>query len=358
MSRDDSGDRRRIGSVNRRKMLMALGGGAAIGLAGQGMVGAQDDGEGDGGGGGPVAERCDPCIDAYSGYLLPAPMEAGPGADAETADGGNVTENQTTTNQTAENQTGADNETDTNGQMQEVPFDVAQTVDLRVTDADVVFVEEEGEQPGGPMGNQTEGNQTVPNETANGNETPAGNETVDDGPGGGNETAGNETAGEGPEGPLAGPGGFPDFYFDPVGVSLQSGDVVEFVTVEDFHTVTAYHPRFFGVQQRVPEGVPGFTSPPFVENDAWYYRFDEPGVYDLQCLPHETLGMVMRVVVDDGSGEAPEAPAAPGEGEMGPSEIAQTVLDAPELEPGNVLDQGTVAWEDLTGVESEPPFGP
>jgi len=75
------------------------------------------------------------------------------------------------------------------------------------------------------------------------------------------------------------------------------------------------------------------------------------------CLPHEELGMVTRVVVGEGDGEPPEGPSAPGEEETGPSEIAQMVLDAPELEPANILEQGPVRWEDLTGVESEPPFG-
>jgi plastocyanin len=315
MTADDSERWRRIGSTNRRKLLMALGAGTAVGLAGQGAVFAQ---EGDDGDGGVDVEPCPPCIDQYSGYLSAAGVE-----------------------------TGASQE-----------FEPAQTVELRVSDADVVFVEEDGQQDGGPgaPGNETDDGAATETNVTNGNVT-AGNETVGEPA---NETddgaAANETEGEGP-GPM-GQGGFPDFYFDPVGISVEQGDVVEYTTREEFHTVTAYHPRFFGIQQRVPENVPGFTSPPFLEDDTWYYQFDEPGVYDLQCLPHESLGMVTRVVVTDDSGEAPEAPPAPGEEEMGPSEIPLKVLNAPELEPQNIIDQVTVPWEDLTGVESELPIGP
>lgn len=287
-------------------MLLAMGAGSSIAAAGglpaaaarrgeHGDGSGDGQGDGDGGDGGESGE-CPPCVDEYSGYLVPA----------GTAD----------------------------GRPQPQDVDPVETVELRVEDADVVFPEPgEG---GGTTETATPAGTPTETETPTATETPAGTPTGTDGDGG------------------APADGFPDFIFDPVGVHVQPGDAIEFLTVNELHTVTAYHPRFHGVQQRVPDGVPGFSSPPLVDGDTWYYVFDETGVYDLQCLPHEFLGMTMRVVVSEGD-DAPEAPPLPAPGEAGPSPIAATVLGAPELEPATIVEEGTVAWEDLTGVASEPP---
>lgn len=126
------------------------------------------------------------------------------------------------------------------------------------------------------------------------------------------------------------------------------------------HTVTAFHEKFgepeFDVPTRVPDGVPGFTSPPATPGESWVYRFTEPGVYDLFCFPHFGLGMVMRVVVfdpddDDFDDDEFEASTA---GPLFPND--ERVLDVPELEPAAIVEAGTVAWEDLTleeGTETE-----
>jgi hypothetical protein len=74
MTGNDSDERRRIGSVNRRKMLMALGAGTAVGLAGRGAAIAQEDEDGDGG---VDVEPCPPCIVPYSGYLSPSDVDTG-----------------------------------------------------------------------------------------------------------------------------------------------------------------------------------------------------------------------------------------------------------------------------------------
>lgn len=318
---------------HRRSVLMALGAGSSIGLATQyGRLDEHEEGEdgtGEGtgtetGGGTTNGQQCTPCIDSYSGYLQAAEMKEGGQELAE--------------------------------------ISPVETVELRVTDADVVFPEEgEGAQENGTAGTETgtpfgtDETGTPWEDTETGTGTPweeTGTETGTPAEGTGTETTGTPMGGE------DGAEGFPDFYFDPVGLSLQPGDTVEFVVREELHTVTAYHPRFLGFQQRVPEGVPGFSSPPFLMDDSWYYRFDEPGVYDLLCLPHEGLGMVMRVVVtEEGTEEAPEAYPEPEPGTPGPSPIALTVLSAPELDPQNVVDQGSVAWTDLSDVSSEPPFG-
>jgi plastocyanin len=90
----------------------------------------------------------------------------------------------------------------------------------------------------------------------------------------------------------------PLFHFEPTGLSVDSGDVVQFTFATPDHSVTAYHPGH-GFQRRVPADVPPFSSPIVNAGGAWLYRFDAEGVYDMYCAPHHILGMTMRVVVGD-----------------------------------------------------------
>lgn len=74
-------------------------------------------------------------------------------------------------------------------------------------------------------------------------------------------------------------------------------------------------------------------------------------MYDLLCLPHLGLGMVVRIVVFDpeddsldGStfddwGPLPSAPAF-----INPNKV----LTDDALDPANIVEQGAVAWSDLT----------
>ena len=148
---------------------------------------------------------------------------------------------------------------------------------------------------------------------------------------------------------------FPDFYFDPVGLRIAPGDIVSFPNLSEAeHTITAIHPRFFGLPQHVPDGVPGFSSPPVMPDERWLYQFDEPGVYDYMCLPHFDLGMVGRLVVmPEDADEAPEAPPL-AEDALPPAVSA--VLGADQLDPSNVAAEGSVAWADLEG--NVPTFDP
>lgn len=88
------------------------------------------------------------------------------------------------------------------------------------------------------------------------------------------------------------------FYFEPSGLHVTPGDLVQFTFTTPDHTVTPYHPGH-GFQRRVPENVPPFSSPIVNAGGAWFYRFEREGVYDLYCGPHHVLGMVMRIVVGD-----------------------------------------------------------
>ncbi|MEF8812879.1 MAG: plastocyanin/azurin family copper-binding protein [Halovenus sp.] len=92
-------------------------------------------------------------------------------------------------------------------------------------------------------------------------------------------------------------------HFAPSGLHVDAGDIVQFTFDSPEHTVTAYHRDHFW-QHRVPEGAHPFSSPVVTVGGAWLYRFEEPGVYDIDCAPHNVFGMVMRLVVGDVDEEA------------------------------------------------------
>lgn len=143
-----------------------------------------------------------------------------------------------------------------------------------------------------------------------------------------------------------------EFFFDPVGLHVEPGEIVHFNTGSGLHTVTAFHDKFIEgdlrIPNRVPEGVPGFTSPPMMPGESWVYKFTEKGVYDYFCFPHLGLGMVGRIVVfdpDEDDAESEEF-AAPTEGELFPND--ERVLMAEELDPATIVERGSIAWSDLT----------
>lgn len=146
----------------------------------------------------------------------------------------------------------------------------------------------------------------------------------------------------------------PEFFFDPVGLHVKPGEIVEFITHGiGLHTVTAFDPKFneppfLFLPDRVPTDY-GFTSPPVAEDDSWLYKFTVKGVYDLFCLPHLTLGMVMRVVVFDPEEDDIGDPTfdEPGGDDALPP-FANMVLSNGVLDPADIVDAGEVAWSDLT----------
>lgn len=144
-------------------------------------------------------------------------------------------------------------------------------------------------------------------------------------------------------------GPVPEFYFDPVGLYVEAGDVVKFVMATPDHTVTAYHPAL-GRTQRVPDGVPAVSSPVLGGGTYWLYRFETPGVYDLYCAPHEPFGMAMRMVVGEatGPGAEPVSMEEPAHGEPRPPyQTSATVLADAALDPEAIVENGPVVWADL-----------
>ncbi len=159
---------------------------------------------------------------------------------------------------------------------------------------------------------------------------PEGNEGEETGPA--NEAENGQDEGDAPA--------FPSFYFEPTGIHVHPGDVIRFNLATPDHTVTAYHPGH-GRQRRVPEGVGPFSSPVLAGGMFWLYRFDEPGVYDVLCAPHEIFGMVGRIVVDH-----VEDTAFGDEGRP-PELTAALVFEDPALEPANIIEEGSISWDAL-----------
>lgn len=168
----------------------------------------------------------------------------------------------------------------------------------------------------------------------------------------------------------------PIFHFEPAGLHVQSGDIVQFTLEEPDHTITAYHPAL-GFQRRVPEGAAPFSSPVLNVGGAWLYQFDIEGVYDMYCGPHHNLGMNMRMVVGDlteedipdyvdtfeGSQDPPlfapfskqflehelNAPSDHNEDCEWTFLTSQEVLSAPSLDPVTIQEQGSVPFENVLG---------
>lgn len=112
----------------------------------------------------------------------------------------------------------------------------------------------------------------------------------------------------------------PLFHFEPTGLCVEPGDVVQFTFTTPDHTITAYH-NGHGFQQRVPEAVPPFSSPVVNAGGAWLYRFSKPGLYDFYCAPHHILGMAGRIFVGDPADVGVPAYEDTFEGEEGPPPI-------------------------------------
>lgn len=147
----------------------------------------------------------------------------------------------------------------------------------------------------------------------------------------------------------------PEFYFEPAGLFIQPGDTINFIAQSPHHTVTAYHP-LQGKPLRVPEGVEPFSSPMIPIGSSWSYTFTVPGVYDVWCGPHESYGMVMRIVVGEASGPAMTQPDDFGpEGTYGAS---GTVLLDPALDANRIVEVGSVSWSEISPESKAGPGAP
>ena len=99
--------------------------------------------------------------------------------------------------------------------------------------------------------------------------------------------------------------------FSPAVVWLEEGGTITWENASGSHSVTAYHPNN-DRPNRVPTGVASFNSGVMSEGDTFEHTFEEPGVYNYYCTPHEGLGMVGLVVVSE---------ATPGPGTEPPEDV-------------------------------------
>lgn len=91
------------------------------------------------------------------------------------------------------------------------------------------------------------------------------------------------------------PAGDKPYYFSPSNLTIQPGDTVTFVNVQDdMHDVMFVE---------VPKGVDEIIMSPMSEKegDKFSYTFTVPGTYKFHCHPHEALGMEGTLIVGQAS---------------------------------------------------------
>lgn len=119
-----------------------------------------------------------------------------------------------------------------------------------------------------------------------------------------------------------------DFFYDPIGLYLKGGDTVIWLEareqVKTRHTATAYHPAF-DKKLRIPESAQPWNSGFFEQvGQTWSYTFNDVGIHDYFCIPHEDSGMVGRLLVEE-----PTGPGAQGLS-VGISPAGQSVMPSIE----------------------------
>lgn len=126
-----------------------------------------------------------------------------------------------------------------------------------------------------------------------------------------------------------------NYYFDPIGLSVDAGETVTFEIKSGSHSATAYKEGTGpATVTRIPDGAKAFNSEILSEQGATYeHTFETEGTYDYFCIPHKSLGMVGRIVVGE--------PGGPAEGSMPP--------DGNVPESQTIVEKGSVSFEEFSG---------
>ena len=126
-----------------------------------------------------------------------------------------------------------------------------------------------------------------------------------------------------------------NYYFDPIGLFVESGETVTFEIQSGSHSATAYKEGESSASvTRIPDGAEAFNSETLSgQGTAYEHTFETTGTYDYFCIPHKSLGMVGRIVVGE--------PGGPAEGSMPPDG------DVPESQ--TIVDQGSVSYSEFSG---------
>jgi uncharacterized membrane protein len=112
-------------------------------------------------------------------------------------------------------------------------------------------------------------------------------------------------------------------YFYPIGLHVEPGTTVRFEIQTGSHSAPAYG-------DRIPTAASPFDSGVLSEGE-FEHTFDTPGTYDYYCIPHESMGMVGRIVVGEPGGPAEDDPIPSG------------AVPASET----IVDQGTVLIDEF-----------
>ena len=98
--------------------------------------------------------------------------------------------------------------------------------------------------------------------------------------------------------------------FIPDRLVIQPGEAVRWVVQSAGHSTTAYHPDSHALyESRIPAAAKPWDSGVLLNvGENFEHRFDEPGVYQYYCIPHEGSGMVGTIVV----GTAADGPGTSG----------------------------------------------
>ena len=124
-----------------------------------------------------------------------------------------------------------------------------------------------------------------------------------------------------------------EYYFDPIGLFVESGDTVTWKIDSQDHSSTAYESGNGPAEvNRIPDGAEAWNSGVLTERGATFdHTFHTEGTYDYFCIPHKSLGMIGRIVVGQ--------PGGPAEGSM-PPDGDVPVSDA-------IVEQGAISYGDF-----------
>ena len=98
------------------------------------------------------------------------------------------------------------------------------------------------------------------------------------------------------------------WYYDPVGLYVQSGQTVQWTATRWTPSVTAFHPDNDNHELRIPSEARPFDSGMLATMQTWQWTFDVEGTYDYFSKYHEGIGLIGRIVVGKPGGPAEKPP--------------------------------------------------
>jgi len=138
------------------------------------------------------------------------------------------------------------------------------------------------------------------------------------------------------------------FVFSPAVVWAETDATITWQIAGGSHSITAYHPDNDGKPNRIPEDAESFDSGVLSEGETFEHTFETPGVYNYYCTPHEGLGMVGLVVVEEARG-GPGTPTPEAVESSTARNNLGRLLDLAGIEGGDGGEQAaTYGWNDAT----------